>query len=172
MKLVCEIAVHNRLAQNVKPRSQQSTLAIGYHPPGAAKEPDNLFLIHFNATNKVGTRYKIKRNIEKVFTRFIDDGKVTISMKQPQHDLQIKCDPTQLKVFLKVFKLALEGKYDASKLGLSTLAVTGASKKAIPVKKMTITSPADYPLNGLPKTLEALYVSHLSFRITKTVNLT
>lgn len=159
MKLICEISVFNRLAPNVKPRSLQSTLAIGYHPPGSTKDLENLFLIHFSSTNKVGTRYKIKRNVEKVFLRFIDDGKTTISIKQPPHDLHIKCDPTQLKMFLKIFKLALEGKYDANKLGLSTLAITGVPKKAIPLKKLSITSPADYPLHGLPNTLVTLYVS-------------
>lgn len=158
MKLICEISVYNRLAPNVKPRSQQSTLALGYHPPGAANVSENLFLIHFTSINKSGTRYNIKRNVEKVFTRFIDDGKVTISLKQPPHDLHIRCDPMQLKVFLKLFKLALEGKYESNKLGLSTLAVAGVPKKSMPVKKLTITSPADYPIHGLPKTLVSLNV--------------
>lgn len=163
MKLICEVSVYNRLAPHVKPRSQQSTLALGYHPPGAAKDPENLFLIHFNATNKAGTRYKIKRNVEKVFTKFVNDGKTTISMKQPPHDLLIRCDPIQLKTFLQTFKVALDGKLEASKLNLSTLAVTGVPQKSMPAKKMTITSPADYPLKGLPKSLTTLNVCSFFF---------
>lgn len=161
MKLICEISVHNRLAPHVKPRSQQSTLALGYHPPGAAKEVDNLFLIHFTAINKVGTRYKLKRNLDRVFTKFVQDGKTTISFKQPPHDLLIRCDPIQLKAFLQTFKSALEGKLDPSKPGnnLSTLAVTGVPRKALPVKSMTITTPSDYPIHGLPKTLTTLNVT-------------
>lgn len=147
------------MAPHVKPRSQQSTLALGYHPPGAGKDVENLFLIHFTAVNKVGTRYKLKRNIEKVFTKFVQDGKTTLSLKQPPHDLQIRCDPIQLKAFLQTFKSALEGKLDPSKPGLSTLAVTGVPKKAVPVKSMTILTPSDYPLQGLPKTLTTLNVS-------------
>lgn len=158
MKLICEISVYNRLAPHVKPRSQQSTLALGYHPPGGEKNVENLFLIHFTATNKVGTRYKLKRNLEKVFMRFVSDGRTTISFKQPPHDLQIRCDPIQLKAFLQIFKNAMEGKLDPTKAGLSTLAVTGVPKKALPVKTMTIRTPSDYPLHGLPKTLTALHV--------------
>lgn len=159
MKLICEISVYNRLAPHVKPRSQQSTLALGYHPPGGAKDVDNLFLIHFTATNKVGTRYKVKRNIEKVFTKFVQDGKTTLSLKQPPHDLLIRCDPIQLKAFLQTFKNALEGKLDPTKPGLSTLAVTGVPKNVVPQKSMTILTPSDYPLRGLPKTLRTLNVS-------------
>lgn len=159
MKLICEISVYNRMAPHVKPRSQQSTLALGYHPPGGAKDVDNLFLIHFTATNKVGTRYKVKRNIEKVFTKFVQDGKTTLSLKQPPHDLLIRCDPIQLKAFLQTFKNALEGKLDPTKPGLSTLAVTGVPKNVVPQKSMTILMPSDYPLRGLPKTLRTLNVS-------------
>lgn len=161
MKLICEISVHNRLAPHVKPRSQQSTLALGYHPPGAEKDPENLFLIHFSTTNKVGTRYKLKRNIEKVFTKFVQDGKATLSFKQPPHDLLIRCESIQLKAFLQVFKNALEGKLDASKQTLSTLAVTGVPKKSVPPKSMTILKPSEYPLRGLPNTLVTLNVSNL-----------
>lgn len=147
------------MAPHIKPRSQQSTLALGYHPPGASKEVDNLFLIHFTAINKVGTRYKLKRNIENVFTKFLRDGKTTISMKQPPHDLQIRCDPIQLKAFLLTFRSALEGKLDPSKPVLSTLAVTGVPRAAVPVKSLTISKPSDLPLRGLAKTLTTLNVS-------------
>lgn len=158
MKIFCEISVYNRMAPHVKPRSQQSTLAIGYHPPNATKIAENLFLIHFTTINKAGTRYKLNRNIEKVFTKFVNDGKTTISLKQPPHDLQIRCDPIQLKAFLQTFKNALEGKLDPTKPGLSTLAVTGVPKNAVPIKSMTIQTPSDYPVKGLPRTLTTLNV--------------
>lgn len=156
MKIICEISVHNRLAPHVKSRSQQSTLALGYHPPNT-KDVSNLFIIHFSATNKMGTRYKIKRNIEKIFTKFVNDGKTTISFTQPTHDLMIRCDPIQLKCFLKTFKLAMEGKADA--IGLSSLAVTPVPQKSMPAKKLTIQSASDYPLKGLPMCLVELNVS-------------
>lgn len=68
-------------------------------------------------------------NIEKVFTKFVQDGKTTLSLKQPPHDLLIRRDPIQLRAFLQTFKSALEGKLDPIKSGLSTLAVTVVSKK-------------------------------------------
>lgn len=43
------------MAPHVKSRSQQSTLALGYHPPGASKDVDNLFLMHFTATTGIIT---------------------------------------------------------------------------------------------------------------------
>lgn len=169
MKLICEVSVHNRLAPHVKPRPQQSTLALGYKST-TDKTPDNLFLIHFTNINKTGTRYTLKRNIDKVFTRFISDGKVTISLKQPPHDLQVRCEPIQLKAFLEAFKAALEGNPNASKYNLSTLAVTGVSKKAMPVTKMLITRPSDYPLKGLPKTLEMLSVRvHIDYSYSDVI---
>lgn len=146
------------MAPHVKPRSQQSTLAIGYHPPGAEKDPENLFLIHFTAANKVGTRYQIHRNLNKVYTKFIVDGKATISLTKPAHDLQIRCNPIQLKAFLQVFSSALQGKLDPNKPGLSTLAVTGVPKNAVPEKTMTITTPSDYPIRGFPRSLTTLKV--------------
>lgn len=156
MKIICEIVVHNRLVPHEKPRFQRSTLALGYHPPNT-KDVDNLFIIYFSATNKTGTRYKIKRNIEKIFTKFVNDGKSTISFTQPPHDLMIRCDPIQLKCFLKTFKLAMEG--NASSIGLSSLAVTPVPQKLMPVKKLSILASSDYPVKGLPMSLIQLNVS-------------
>lgn len=167
MKIICEVSVHNRLAPHVKSRSQQSTLALGYHPPNT-KDVDNLFIIHFSTTNKTGTRYKIKRNIEKVFTKFVDDGKTTMSFKQPPHDLMIRCDPSQLKYFLKAFKLAMVGKADA--IGLSSLAVTPVPQKMIPVRKLKILAPSDYPPNGLPMSLVELNVSAVSASLSLSLS--
>lgn len=158
MKIVCEASVHNRLAPNVNSRPQQSTIAIGVHPPGS-KDPENVFVIHFPTTKSTGTRYKIKRNIEQVFTKFMNDGKATISFKQPQHNLLIRCDPVQLKCFLRTLKMAIEGNVDPQKLGLSSLAVTPVPRSNLPAKKMTITKPGEYPVKGLPRTLISLTVT-------------
>lgn len=157
MKILCELAVHNRLARHLKPRRAQSTLAIGLHPPRST-DPANIFIIIFSANNRAGTRYKIHGNIEKVFTKFLKDGKTTISIKHPPHDLQIRCDPVQLKSFLQILKTAIEGTFDPKKNNISSLAVTPVPQSAIPVKKLTIESPAEYPVKGLPKSLIKLDV--------------
>lgn len=80
------------MAPHVKSRSQQSTLLLGHHSCGGLKDVDNLFLIHFTATNKVGRRFRVKHNFEKGFTKFLPDGKTTLSIEQPPHDLLIRCD--------------------------------------------------------------------------------
>lgn len=156
MKLLCDTVVVNRQCPNLKSSSVKSTLAIGYHPPG--KENAELFIIHFTLKNKSGLRYKVKNNLNKIFTKFVNDGKATISFKLPEHDLQIKCDPIQLKCFLKALKLGLEGKQEMNKIGLSSLAVTPVSNKKHPVTKLCITSRADYPTKGFPKTLQTLSI--------------
>lgn len=158
MKIVCETSVQNRLAPNVVSRFQQSTLALGLYPPGS-NDSNNVFIILFSATNKTGTRYKIKRNIEQIFTKFISDGKTTISFKQPQHNIQIRCDTVQLKCFLQTLKNTLEGNVDLKKLGLSSLAATAVPQSKLPVKKMTILKPSEYPVKGLPRTLTSLTIS-------------
>lgn len=167
MKILCEIAVNNRLAPHIKSRLKQSTLAIGLHPPGT-NDPQNVFIIKFTSTDKTGTRYKIHRNIEKVFTKFLSDGKTTISFKQPPHDLQIRCDAIQLKSFLQILKTAIEGKFDLKKTNISSLAVTPVPQSSIPVKKLSILTPADYPLKGLPKSLRILNVSMGQVRVDYT----
>lgn len=167
MKIICETAAFNRQAPNVKPRYQQSTLAMGYHPPGTT-DLDNLFMINFSSANKTGTRYKVKRNIEKVYTRFANEGKTTIAFKLPTHDLQIKCDPVQLKLFLNELRNALEGKPHETRL--TSLAVTGVPKKAMPVLKLNISKPSDYPVRGLPRTLQQLQVSEFIVDFNKTID--
>lgn len=76
----------------------------------------------------------------------------------------IRCEPIQLKYFLKAFKLAMEG--NGSALGLSSLAVTAVPQKARPITKLTITSPAHYPDKPLPLSLLELNVS----MVTETDN--
>lgn len=157
MKLLCDVNIINRLAPHVKNRTVKSTLAIGYHPPN--KENSELFLILFTAQNKSGQRYKIHENVQKVFTRFISEGKATISFKVPDHDLQIKCDPVQLKFFLNILKKGIDGNFNpGDKNGLPVLAAQPLSQKSRPVAKLVIKSRSDYPLKGFPRTLTTLFV--------------
>lgn len=164
MKLLCETAVQYRQQASVSSstasagggRSQKSTLALGQHPPN--KENAELFMILFTTANQTGTRYKVTGNLEKVFVKFVHQGKATISLKQPPHDVQIRCDAVQLKCFLQALKLGLEGK-SASKMGIGSLAITPIPKASHPVTKLVVTSRGDYPVRGLPKTLKTLIVN-------------
>lgn len=157
MKILCDTTLYNRYnATSNGMRAQKATIAIGLHPPN--KENSELFLLHFTPTNKTGTRYKLKTNIEKVFAKFCAEGKTTISFKEPPHDLQIKCDPVQLKCFLQTLKLAMTGQYDRQKLCLSSIAATAIPSTAHPTTKLVIRSRGEFPLKGLPRTLTSLHV--------------
>lgn len=169
MKLLCETVVRYRLSPGTSTaRALKSTVALGRHPPN--KQDAELFLILFTATNKTGTRYKITSNIERIFTKFLHEGKATISLRQPEHDLQIRCDFVQLKCFLHALRLGLEGK-SLQNREIQTLAATAIPPSAHPITKMTILSRGDYPLRGLPRTLKALTVGYTLFFFAFLFNL-
>ena len=93
-----------------------------------------------------------------MFTRFVNEGKATIRFKTPPHDLCMKCDILQLKVFLKTLKLGLENKVPVKALMLSNITSSTRMPPA-PKTKIAIISKADYPtLEGFPRTLKELKV--------------
>lgn len=157
MKLLCETVVRTRLsASGFNPRPQKSTLVLARSPN---KTNPEALLILFTTTNKTGTRYKILKNIEKVFTKFLHEGKTTISLKEPVVDIQIRCNVMELKCFLKTLKIAIDGKGDLSSLGASAINATPIPESAHPIKKLVINARGDYPLRGLPRTLQSLIVN-------------
>lgn len=161
MKITCETNVINRLYPQAKNRTQKSTVAVGTHPPN--KENTEFFILIFTAQNKTGTRYKIKDNIQKIFTKFLHDGRITISFKEPEQDLQIKCDAVQIKAFLNVLKLALQGK-KTNESGQQVIShVTTCTKHDTVKTKLVIHSRKDYPIKGLPRTLTFLEMSEMKF---------
>lgn len=103
----------------------------------------------------------MKKNIEQVFTRFVNEGKATIRFKQPPHDVCIICDSLQLKLFLKTLKLGLGEKVPPRSLMLSNITTT-SKVPPIPKTNLVILSKAAYPtLEGFPRTLQVLKVSYI-----------
>ncbi|EFN76366.1 leucine-rich repeat protein 1 isoform X1 [Harpegnathos saltator] len=153
MKLHCNVEVHNRALLSMSQRkSQRSVLTIGKQ-----SDKDDLYIFLQTLQNKKGTKYKTRNNVEKVFTRFIDDGKATIRLKEPSHDLIIQSEAIQLKSFLRVLKLGLF-KVDQSSFpiisNLSLKNMGGCQNNKLVIKK-----DSDYPvLKGFPKMLEELSV--------------
>ncbi|XP_063708722.1 leucine-rich repeat protein 1 [Culicoides brevitarsis] len=161
MKITCETTILNRQFPQAKPRAQKSTVAIGTHPPN--KENTEFFVIIFNSQHKTGLRYKLKDNIQRVFTKFIDEGKIQIQFKEPEYDLQLKGDPVQVKAFINVLKLALQGK-KTNDNGQRVISHVTAVTKHDPVKtKLVIHSRKDYPIKGLPRTLTHLEMSEMKW---------
>ena len=102
---------------------------------------------------------QVKGNISKVFSKFLNEGKTTISFVVPPHDLMIKADDIiQLKSFLGSIRMVLQGKQlSRGAGGLSTL--DSNVKTCRPKTKLVVTSKSDYPvLEGFPRTLHQLHV--------------
>ena len=161
MKILYETQVVNRLTGAPPPRSVKSTLGVGYNcsnKDANGNTNKSLEIIHFRPQNKNGKRYKVRANIEKLFTKFLQDGKATISFKEPPENVMIKCDPIQLKGFLQTIKLGLQGK-DSINLRLNIAAATAIPQKSQPQQKMTVLKRGDYPTKGFPKSLKTLTVS-------------
>lgn len=159
MKILCDVIVHNRLHPSSSIKSTKSTLALGFHPPGG-KPNSKVFVILFTAKSKAGTRYQVTENLKQIYMRFVDEGKFTISLCNPEVDLQIRSkEIQQLKNFLKALNVALKGDVkEREKLRLCSMGVTALPSKSHPVTKFTITKRSDYPTKGLPKTLTHLEV--------------
>lgn len=160
MRILCDITVLNNNQPQASVKHTKTTLAISLHPPN--KENSELYLIIFTNKNKhqSSQKYRIQDNLTKVFSRFADEGKLTLVFKEPNQSLQIRTDPMQLKAFLSTLKLALNcSKEERNKIGLSSVAVTAIATKAHPVTKLTILNRSEFPTKGLPRTLTQLNIN-------------
>lgn len=160
MRILCDITVLNNAQPQSSVKHSKSTLALTWHPPN--KENSELFLILFTNKNKhqSSQKFRVKDNLAQVFSRFADEGKLTLAFKEPNQSLQIRTEPILLKSFLSTLKLALNcSKEERNKIGLSTVAVQAITPKAHPVTKLTILNRGDFPTKGLPRTLTHLHIN-------------
>ncbi|XP_058825057.1 leucine-rich repeat protein 1 [Topomyia yanbarensis] len=167
MKLVCETCVIKRAMPAGKRVFQKTILAVGKN---SDKKPDETVIMLITNANKSGTKYGLKKNISKIFTRFLAEGKATISFNIPEHDVQIKCEVVQLTSFLKVLKSVLTGDAtsDGSANGVKLACLSVANKKTsvlsstkVLATKCIVRSRGDYPLKGFSQNLVALHISDI-----------
>lgn len=160
MKIHCTVCVVNRLlpnlSANVRKRPVKSTLALCKQPT-----KEEYCIILFSGQNKTGTKYPLNGNIKQILTRFINEGKCTIQLKNPEHDLGIQAEVIQLKGFLHLLKRAVEGKVSSRELTLSSMSVTPIKPKDIAPTKVVVSKRSDYPSRGFPRTLEYLYINDI-----------
>nr|XP_053634415.1 leucine-rich repeat protein 1-like [Cherax quadricarinatus] len=164
MRISCEVLVSNRKLPSLnlgnKRTGTQSSLGIG-RLPGSKPDVSSLFIHLCTAQNKQGTKYKVVENIERVFTKYVAEGKFTIRFKEPAHDLCVKADPVLAKTFLQTLKLGIQNK-DIAKLHLSNLAPIKQSQVEKPKTKLVIESKQEYPITtAFPYTLESLKIEYL-----------
>ncbi|KAL1374777.1 hypothetical protein pipiens_001634 [Culex pipiens pipiens] len=162
MKLICETCVVNRSGppSGGKRAFQKTVLAVG-NDKKSSEEPVIMLITN---SNKSGTRYGLRKNVGKIFTRFLAEGKATISFQIPEHDVQIKSEVVQLTGFLKVLRAVLtggagvDGPDGGAKLSClamvnkKTTAVLAASNKVL-ATKCVIKSRGEYPLKGFSRNL-------------------
>lgn len=164
MRLSCDVNCVNRALapHNMKKAGKpcHSQLSIGRKPGNGPLKESAVYLMLCTAKDRNGTKYQIKDNILQVFTKFVNEGKATIRLKDPELDICIsKADIIQLKSFLNILKQAVMGK-ELDNITLSSL--TPASNKQVekPQSSMVILSRKDYPLTkNFPMSLESLQVS-------------
>ncbi|XP_017784051.1 PREDICTED: leucine-rich repeat protein 1 [Nicrophorus vespilloides] len=160
MRLICTVCLVNRSFANapvtLKRKHVKSTLALCKHP----KSGEFCFIL-FSAQNKNGTKYDIKNNILKVLNRFVSEGKVTIQLKKPEHDLCIQAETIQIKSFLLLLKKVLENKVSAQEFMISSMSVTAINANDVAPKKLVVMKSSDYASKGLPRSLEILHMSGL-----------
>ena len=163
MRINAEVVVTNRslCSHNLKGKAKpaRSSLALG-------GKKGEFFMMLCTAQNRAGTKYPVSpENVERVFTKFVHEGKATVRLKDPQHDVCItKCDVVQLKAFLGVLRKVLEGK-EISDLSLSAIQPASASQVAKPKTRLVINEKKDYPITtGFPTTLETLIAQELNLK--------
>ncbi|XP_042302405.1 leucine-rich repeat protein 1 [Sceloporus undulatus] len=160
MRLQCEVAVASRLLPSAglrgPGRAVRALLSLG-RPPGAA----GVWLLVSTARHRPGSKYQLRENVEHLFTKFVEEGKATVRLKEPAVDVHLsKANVSQLKTFLSAVKLAHQGTNEET-LPLSALIPAKASEVEKPKTKMTITSKKDYPLTrNFPYSLEHLQASY------------
>ncbi|XP_313348.5 leucine-rich repeat protein 1 [Anopheles gambiae] len=175
MKLICETCTINRSVAGGKRAFQKTILAIG---KGSERKGDETKIMLITTANKSGTKYSVLKNISKIFTRFLEEGKATISFVTPEHDVQIKSDKVQLTAFLKVLKLVLTG---CGQPAEGTQPVTNPFSPSAPLRlpcltvgkkkasildspsvlatKCVITNRKDYPTKGFSRLLVSLQIT-------------
>lgn len=168
MRVTCEAAVIDRNQPQHKGRLLKSIISLGYHSHN--EENAEMFLLHENQINKSGRRYKVKLNVNKVFTKFVNEGKATISFKEPPHDLLIQCDKVRLLAFMSSLRMGLCGDTNLNKSKVAPSNVFGkklARLKETPFslknhvnRKLVIKKRSDLD-KGIPRTVEDLTVCKL-----------
>lgn len=172
MRIRAEVDVVNRnlISHGMKGTGKKvkSVLAIGRKD--LSDKSSEIILLVSNSNNKTGTKYHIKNNVDQIFVKMVSEGKCTLRLKEPPHDLCLKCENVNmLKGFLMIVKKVMDGK-DSEKIMLSTIQPVSSKDIEGPKKKLTILKRSDYPLTGFPPTLQQLQVSEVRLaRVDKRI---
>lgn len=160
MRLECETQIgyrqleYQRSGARSKRKAAFTILTLCRKPGEAKQQKPTIYLLLCTAGNPAGMKYKIHDNVERLFTKFITQGKATIQLREPPHNLIIsKADISELRRFLNLINLAHHGKH------LEQSAFSGPPSKVTPTKEiLVVRHRKDYPSGGFPKTLKRLTI--------------
>ena len=165
MRLKAKVRVENRGLSlhglKAKTKYVQSQLSIGRKEiKTQTLDIEESYLFICSAQNLAGTKYELsKANVLDVKRRCADEGKSTLQLKEPPHNIFIEAkDPIELKAFLSVMGKVLKGEEVKGALlgGMSPATLKQVTK---PKTKMVITSRKEYPVTaGFPSSLESLTI--------------
>lgn len=159
MQVNCKVNVVNRLlpttGQSGNSRLVWSSIILNK----INSKSEEVELTLASSRNKAGIKYKISKNIEQIFSKFLSQGKLTIRFIQPPHDLCLSGDVKQLEKLLNVVK---GDNKSVNKGILCPLLANSNNKVVIPKTKLHIFSRANYPITaGFPETLTNLKVKYV-----------
>ncbi|KAE8289959.1 Leucine-rich repeat protein 1 4-1BB-mediated-signaling molecule 4-1BBlrr LRR-repeat protein 1 [Larimichthys crocea] len=90
MKLQCDVEVVNRMLPTFGMKSRgkgtRAVLSIGKHTDKTSQR-SSVYMMICTAKDRAGSKYKLKDNIEKFFTWFVEEGKATVRLKEPAVDI-------------------------------------------------------------------------------------
>lgn len=168
MRIQAVVEVVNRDV-NMGTKPTRSSLALGK----IAKNSDTteVFLMLNTSSNRSGTKFKLcSGNVEKVFDKFVNQGKCTIQLKSPCKTIIIsKADPLQLKALLGLLKKVVTAKtsQELDKISLSAGAMTPVSASLLtkPKERLVVTKKQDYPITkSFPHTLTELRIIGINLK--------
>ncbi|XP_012062403.1 PREDICTED: leucine-rich repeat protein 1 [Atta cephalotes] len=162
MKFHCYIEIHDRILSVCSQRRSQSILAFT-----KKSVEDDVYLYLQTRQNKQGTKYQIVNNVKQVFTKFVADGKVTIRLTQPCHDLIIQSDSIQLKSFLRILNQIINRHSQheglVNQYTVMPNVFFNSNQFSMGKVKVVVKKKSEYPtLQGFPRTTEQLILSGLS----------
>ena len=170
MRIEATVEILNRSA-NMRTKPTRTSLAIGRKPLQCENGQDpKIFLMVCTAANRAGTKFKIQANMRRIFDKFVNEGKCTISLMEPPKDFLIsKSDPLKLKAFLNVISRVLKAQSDEQ---LDQIPLTAAALQPVslaqvtkPKEKMVVENKKDYPITkNFPSTLTCLTINGINLK--------
>jgi len=171
MRIQATVKLTNRDV-NMSTKPVRTSIALGKKPLAKLENSSDpkVFMMLCTAANRAGTKFNVCANIDRVFDKFVDQGKCTIQLKKPAKTIFISdADPLQLKSLLNLLKRVLFAKNDEEldKISITSAALMGASLSQVtkPKEKLVIVDKKEYPITkNFPSSLTELKVNNINLK--------